>query len=370
MAPLKVLFVQNRLCSRTWKQAGALTAAGHQVSIFELSQPSRFRDYSAFEEHVTVDVPPDLRSILRHQRRIRAALKTLLAERDYDLVHSANAPDAFGAWLPAMTDVPIIHDIHDIQTAMPTKWSNPVYNRVVDILKRQWERHVCLNAAGILTPSSFMADHFKTKYGIENVWSLANKPFPVAIDSRPKLRERDGEVHLVYAGGITLEEGTDRRLIPPFLRLAELGYHVHVYGVLADADRPVIEAALARHPRVHLEPVVPQESFIEEMSQYDAGLIWFTNLHDNIRSASPNKLYEFQIAQIPVVTNVQEGALPEEVHKRDCGYIVESPEAFHEVFDPEKRFRFSPKDCFLDPQELESIYSQVQGKVVHIDQLG
>lgn len=361
MASLSVLFVQNRLCSRTWKQAGALVEGGHAVSIFELGNPSRFRDYSAFKEHASVQVPPDLRSIVRHQRRIRKALGEHIAARTYDIIHSANAPDAFGAWLPGLSDVPVVHDVHDIQTVMRTSWSNAFYNPVVDLLKRHWEKRACTRADGLLTTSPFMADYFARKYGVSRVWALENKPFPTTIDPLPKRSDEDGEVHLVYAGGITLEEKSDRRLIPPFLRLADLGYHIHVYGIFAADDRPAIEAAFATHPRMHLEPLVPQQSFIEEMSQFDAGLIWFTSMHDNIRSASPNKLYEFQVAGIPVITNVQEGALPEEVRRRRCGYVVKDPDDLHKTFQRDRRFTFDLADCFLTSADLEKVYQVVLG---------
>lgn len=366
MAHLRVLFVQNQACSRTWKQARTLAQAGHAVSLFEVAERTPSKDLEMFDSHVTVGVGRDIRSMVAGRRRILRAAKAHLASHTYDIVHTANAPDALGAWFPRITRTPVVHDVHDIQTATPTRWSDPLRNAVIDRLKARWERAACRRARRVLTTSPGMARHFREKYGTDTFHAVENKPLLAPVTTLPKRSAEDGETHLVYAGGLTTQEGGDRALLPPFRELADRGYHIHVYpGFENAAEEKEIRAYFGAHPRLHLEPRVAQDRFIDEMTRYDAGIIWFRNHHLNIRVASPNKLYEFQVAGIPIVTNVTDGHIAQHVKANDSGYVVPDVAAFDAAFDHDRGFMFDTSHCFLKVEEIEDVYAAALGRPMH-----
>jgi hypothetical protein len=103
------------------------------------------------------------------------------------------------------------------------------------------------------------------------------------IAPRPRLSDRDGELHLVYGGTVWLENRSHAGADHGLLWLAELaaanGVHLHAYPTVADAETfDTVLAdyrALERGTRFfHLHrPVADHRAFLEEISQYDVGVL-------------------------------------------------------------------------------------------------
>lgn len=355
-----MLFVQDRICSRSWKEASALREAGVSVDLVELRESSSFRDYSVFDDHVNLPVDPGIRSMALNGRRVRSMVADHLRSRSYDLVQTHNGPDALGAWLPRITSAPVVHDIHDLQTESELPWAGPVKTLAVRTLHRWWEGTACRSATAVMTTSPAMARYVRRKYGRDEVFALENKVLPFSFDPLPKLSESEGGIHLVYAGGIRPGEGTERDLIPVFEQIAGGDIHVHVYPILPDgAEGEQARDALDRATNVHAHDLVPQDRFVEEMSQYDWGIVWFTRFNENIRVAAPNKLYEFQVAGLPIVTNVRDGHIGDHVRKRSAGIVVGRADQVPERVEDPPKIDLDPEGCFLKGQEIVRIYEQV-----------
>lgn len=325
-------------------------------------------DYSIFRRHVNLPFAPDLIAMVRDRSKILRAIKSEVMASGYDVVHTHNGPDCFGAWLPSVLDVPVVHDIHDIETAAETDWPKTarfhrLKGKTIDWLKRRWEHKASTRTAGVLTTSPAAARFIRDRHGGRNVFALENKPFKGDHDLRPKLSSHDGETHLVYAGGITVAKGSERDLLPVFKRMAADGLHVHLYLMTYNESiRQAVEEQTEDDRRLHLHAPVPQAGFIEEVSQYDYGLIWFTDMNDNIRVTTQNKLYEFQVAGVPIITNLQEGYTAEYIQKKGCGLVVKGAEEVRDAIATSEGFRLDPSDCFMDGQDILDIYDTVLGR--------
>lgn len=365
MADLNVLFVQPRLCSRAWKEARALVDEGVTVSLVELAQSSPIMDYSIFAEHENLPHSPDILAILGNRRRILSTMRERIATLEPDLVHTHNTPDCFGAWLPRWSKRPVLHDIHDLATATPTRWPETarfhrLKGRVFDVLMNRWEHHACRRTAGVLTTSPAMAALIKERHGPRNVLALENKPIRQEYRLLPKLSATDGHRHVAYAGGITVDSGTERDLLPVFERMTDDGLHVHLYLVsYNEAIRRHVRRRCETNPRLHLHEPVPQTRFIEEMSQYDGGVIWFTEINQNIRVTTQNKLYEFQVAGVPIITNMTDGYTPEHIRERGCGVIVKGPEEVASALAEAPPVTTDPESCFMHGRDILSFYEGV-----------
>ncbi len=103
------------------------------------------------------------------------------------------------------------------------------------------------------------------------------------IAARPRLSETDGALHLVYGGTVWLEsrspEGADHGLLWLGELAAQHGVHLHVYPTVAGPDEfdtvlADYRALEARTPYFHLHrPVGDHRAFLEEISQYDIGVL-------------------------------------------------------------------------------------------------
>ena len=103
------------------------------------------------------------------------------------------------------------------------------------------------------------------------------------IARRNKLSAADGELHLVYGGTVWLEsrspEGADHGLLWLAETAAKHGAHLHVYPTVAGADE--FEEMLAEYRALesnnhffHLHrPLLDHRAFLEEISQYDVGVL-------------------------------------------------------------------------------------------------
>jgi hypothetical protein len=124
----------------------------------------------------------------------------------------------------------------------------------------------------------------------------------------PKLSERDGEVHIVYEGGMSIGGGFHREYFEFFKEISRRRVHIHIYAPTISifsekAKRPFVEE-VARNPYLHFhKPLLPKE-LVKEMTKYDFGINPFRVNEGNIEhlnSVLPNKLFEYLGAGLPVI---------------------------------------------------------------------
>lgn len=356
---MRVLFVQDQMCGRTAKLAQLLRDSGADVSLVELSKSSPLADYSLFDEHLNLPFDRGLATILKRGRKIRSTLEKWLQSRAFDVVHTCNEPDYFGAWLPTLTAVPVVHDLHDLATERPPTSSTPLHNLAIRYLHRRWEAQAARRAAVLLTTSPMMADYLQKKYGHPHVHAITNKVPPQEFVRRAKLSAADGRVHVVYSGGLSLDDRSQRSLLPTLQQMAGNGVEVHVYPVaIKAAERQAIRKACERSAALHFHEPVPQARMIEELSQFDLGVVWNMDPENtNVRFTTPNKLYEYQVAGLGILTNLSDGYVGRYVREKGCGVVVADAEEARREIRKKSTYNLDPGDCFLEPKELLRVYA-------------
>lgn len=354
---MKVLFVQNQLCTRGWKEARVLGAAGVELSLAELGCESPSKDLSVFSDTFVIPVGSDLGSMVRGKKIIIQELKRIADAEKYDIIHVHNEPDNLGVWIKRNLSVPVVHDIHDLVSLKPIPWAKGPKKWVVRRMYDSWEKKICRMADGILCPSAPMAEFIRDRYGPNRIEFVENKP--VREDFTPEPKIDDGGVHMVYPGGISMETGGTRYLWPMFEKICAGGVNIHLYPPVFDEEKqkPVREKCESIK-RLHFHPPVTQHRVIPEISRYHFGLVLFSSHTDNIKMATSNRVFEYQIAGLPVITN-DRGNIAKYVLKKNCGEVIRDVEEIGRIVKDRKEYDLDTKDCYMDAGPILGMYKEV-----------
>lgn len=298
-----VLFVQQILCARTEKIAAALRDIGVTTcAAFQLS-PSKMND--AFCTQVPIFS--------------FASLIEYVNESEFDIVHSSNEDDTLTNLL-LHSNKKVVFDCHDLISEAY------IYN---DYEKFPLEYIACTMSDGVMIFSEPAKEVLCEKYNLraDKVLAVENYPlesFKPAAKLR-KLSKDDGQIHCVYEGGLFFEQNafTAKNFRDYFLRFCEAGIHIHFYS---NANASDCEALAEEHPLMHYEGNIRGIDLITQMQKYDLGFCIY-NLTEGpmdsyLRICSPNKLFEYLSAGLPVITNVKPFA--KFATKNECGAYIDT----------------------------------------------
>lgn len=297
-----ILFVQDKPCTRTNKIAevlkckGVLTYAAYTASSSDVGNRAYVKEFPFWTYNELLD---------------------FVNQSEFDIIHCSNLPDIFVNLL-IHSNKKIIHDCHDVITM-----SRKSFHSAEVVL----EYIANTQADGVIYTTEHMRENMLRKCGgnPERTFVLGNYPLSSfgQVKRLQKLSQEDGELHCVYEGHIVDSSNSQnvvhRFFEPIFIRLSQLGIHVHIYSscvpeYLKQLDR--------RNPNIHYEGNYIGQELIREMTRYDLGLLMFP-LTDTtyLEISSPNKLTEYIAAGLPVVTNIKSYA--DILASNNCGGVLD-----------------------------------------------
>lgn len=286
---MSVLFVQTAPCIRTNKIAKALKDCGICTSLAYTENSPQFnnRNYAeAYQQYYPIFAMEELINLVN--------------ESDFDIVHSSNEPDILTALL-TYCKKPIVHDCHDLSSAYKSMTPNEM---AVEYVANVKSRGVIYTTEGIRQEAlrKFNIKEDKT-FVLENL--ISEELIPQKRLS--KLSLEDGQIHIVYEGGIVGSDKMSHRYFEDiWLKIAQAGIHIHFYS---HSDYQYCKKLEALHPNLHFEGNISSNELSVEMSKYDVGLCWLNTNEKNkqyLEFASPNKIQEYINAGLPVaVGNVK-----------------------------------------------------------------
>ncbi len=291
-----VLFISNSANIRDHKMASIAKAAGYRVFLaYIVKNPIADNQYNDLYEKVFPVMSMN-------------GLINFINQSDFDVIHSSSEPDYLTPIL-INTNKPVIHDCHDLRSS----------NRPIAPNQLMLEYLAHKKASGVIYPSKGLKDEAIKKYGIDesNICVVENYVSRRIIPNKrlSKLSASDSAIHLVYEGGIAFDDRTYKYYQKDlWLRLVDEGMHVHFYSA---ADAGKCRELESLHDNIHYEGNITSEQLSVEMSKYDVGLCMFnvTKLNRHyLDYSSPNKLFEYLNAGIPVAVNKEIGNI--------CDFVI------------------------------------------------
>ena len=302
---LNILFVQDQPCIRNYKQACALKKLGHAVALAysrgRLSECYEFSDFT-YSACYKIDAPSELQQLARR----------------FDVVHCHNEPDLWTV-IALYCDTPVIHDTHDMLTLREP--DDPGIRFLEAVANR--------GAAGHVYVSEFLLQMARSEYQVDQSTSIvlpnyvSESQLPHSFS--PRLSDGDGQIHVVYAGGVGERADSHRFLLEQFKQIADSGLNLHLYPAFR-AER--YERVGEENSNFFCHQTVSPETLPTELSRYDFGLIAFNPIPEKKRhldSALPNKLFEYLAASLPVI-GPDNQSLRRFIKETGCGVVYSRPE--------------------------------------------
>ncbi len=280
-----ILFIQNAACIRTYKIARVMREEGYHVYLLYTLAPP----YAAYEEFA--DIFEDIWGFSSAN-----GIVDFISNSDFDIVHCSNEPDIL-VNIVQKTNKPVVADTHDMQSIRG--------DIEIDALNLEYLANT--GSDGVIYVSTYIADIAKDKYKLDNkeVFVVNNLVMEQVLLSRtlPKLSLSDHEIHCVYEGGVVGDDKENHRFFDiMWKKIADAGVHIHFYSPSNIAYCKRLENISGL---IHYEGSVSGERLIREMTKYDCGLALFNSVDNNrfhLEGASPNKVYEYISAGLPVAT--------------------------------------------------------------------
>jgi len=146
-------------------------------------------------------------------------------------------------------------------------------------------------------------------------------------DSRIKLSKKDGEIHLVYVGGLYLKNLVEAesfwKLYPKITRQK---LHLHIYSRQSPKIIKKFRMIEKKDPYFHYEGFREPKELIKEIRRYDYGIEFFGGtINENyliLKVGFSNKLFDYIAASLPIVVSKNLEVISEFVLKNDFGIIV------------------------------------------------
>lgn len=280
---LHVLFVSDAANIRDHKMASIVKKAGDKVFLAYIVQSP----YDRWTEYA--DVYEKIYSIMSIQ-----SLYDFVKNSEFDIIHCSSEPEHVTPVL-IRAGKTVIHDCHDLRSS-----NDPLSS---DRLALEYLAHT--GADGVIYPTAGLRDEAVRKFALskERTLVIENYPFKDLLQNakRKKYSDADGEIHCVYEGGITHGDKDCKRYYEKiWLEMAEAGLHVHYYS---QSDEKYCRFLETLSPYLHYEGNLSSYALSYELTQYDVGLCIYNSTPKNqlyLENSSPNKLYEYVHAGIPV----------------------------------------------------------------------
>ncbi len=348
-----VMLVLNDMTwdARVDREAAALVEAGHSVTVLALrsdgSAEHERRDGYAIHrvaEHTSASWSRPLRKVGELRRRARTLVNAAI-ELAPDVIHAHDTDTLVAAAQAArLLGVPLVYDAHELYPDMISEFgargSWPV--------QRYWhtiERRHIPRAAAVITVSDGLAAELRSRFGVSPV-VVRNVPVLSPLARTGRLRAELGllgdDRRIALYQGVLIPGRGLRSLVEAAARVPGLILAIQGFG---PEEAPMKERvrALGAEERIRFMGKKTPAELHEYACGADIGVLIYERTTLNNYLASPNKLYSYLMAGLPVAGSafpgIAEVVLDERVgltfESSDIGSISAALEAL--VADPAAR---------------------------------
>ena len=319
---------------RVMREATALVEAGFDVSIVDImDECERPAEEDIAGVHMKHVVMPSMFISTRFKpwflvkaahMIIRGAIR--LTRTSADIYHAHDVKGLPACYIAAcLRRKPLIFDSHEIPLDDPNITRRPRLSALATwVLARMMPR-----CAGVITASPLYAREISKDYHYPGITTVLNVPIYREIPKSDRLRQHLGlssDVRIaLYQGNIQPNRSLDQLVnAAPFL---DPGIVIVMMGRAVETTRIQLEELIASKgvaDRVKMIPAVPYEELLDWTVSADIGLTIFKPGYTrSIRFCLPNKLFEYLMAGLPVLSS-QLDAIAEVLKTYDIGQVLPS----------------------------------------------
>ena len=244
--------------------------------------------------------------------------------------------------------VKIVYDAHEYETEVNG------LSGIQKILTKSVEKNLIKYADKVICVSQAIAEEYVRLYNIPKPTLILNTPHYKNIVKkdifRKKLNIKENETIFLYQGGLSKGRGVEI-LLDTFKTMGEAKCVIVFmgYGPLEN----LIQSASENYKNVFFHKAVSPNLLLEYTCSADFGLLFYENTCLNHYYCSPNKMFEYLMAEIPViVSNLYE--MKRLVEKNSIGVVAQKN-------TPNGLKRAIKKAVLLDKVELNKNIHKVKG---------
>jgi glycosyltransferase involved in cell wall biosynthesis len=319
---------------RVMREATALVEAGYDVSIVDImGERERPAEEDIDGVHMKHVIMPEMFIPTRFKpwflvkalhMIIRGAIR--LTRTSTDVYHAHDVKGLPACYIAArLRRKPLVFDSHEIPLDDPniTRWPR-LSALAVLALTRMMPR-----CTKVITASPLYAREIRNQFHYPEVTSVLNVPTYRAIPPSDRLRQHLGlapDVRIaLYQGNIQANRSLDQLVhAAPYL---DPGIVIVMMGRAVEETRIQLEELIAAKgvaDRVKMIPAVPYAELLDWTTSADVGLTIFQPGYTrSIRYCLPNKLFEYLMAGLPVLSS-QLDAIAEVLQTSGAGQILPS----------------------------------------------
>lgn len=313
---MRVLFVQRQPCIRALKYGVGLRAACPDIELAFAYQGRTLTEYYGSGDEL-FDAWWPLGEAATPTDELRDAIDGFRP----DVIHSHNLPDVLTVLALDLAggEIPVIHDIHDLQRLRRTPYRDG-FPEPPDPLAL--ERAAVEGAAAVITVSPELLEVVDTAYTLPLRThiqpNLALQRDLIETLPRPAVRARP---HVVYQGSLGTDGG-HYDLRDHFRAIADAGFELSIHP---SRTAPQYSALAGELPAVHCHEPLDPASLLRALPAYDIGWAAFNSSLNaaHLDTVLPNKLFEYIGSGLPVVTLRAHRALARFVEQEGVGIVLD-----------------------------------------------
>ncbi len=325
---------------RAMRAATTLVEAGLAISIVDVeSEVARCIDEDIHGIHIHHIMVPDSFGSTRFEnwafiKAIQLFFRSTLCliQTSADIYHACEVTALPACYIAAiLRRKPLIFEAYEL----------PLFDRPLSEMSktRRWLRrllgiflaYVVPRCAAVITVSPPIVQEIRNRYSPSRVALVRNLPAYRFVAKSDRLRQRlslDPDVRIaLYQGFLQPDRGLDRlvraaKFLDKDVMIVMMGQGVGT--TQAELESLIVSEGVA--DRVRILPPVPYEELLDWTASADIGLtIIPLDYTLNMRMCLPNKLFEYLMAGLPVLSSPLE-AVTEIINKYDVGRVVHSLE--------------------------------------------
>lgn len=195
----------------------------------------------------------------------------------------------------------VFYDSREVYTEIPALNDK----KIVKLLMRIIEGHYIKKCDYIVTTGKMDSLYIENLYKLHSTDVLRNLPLPVdeltPVDYKSKFNNYNGGKIILYQGIIVTGRGIETYL--EVLKKFDKSYLVLLGGGEDEEYYKNLAVEMGVSEKVYFAGKIPQDKLLNYTAGADVGLSLIDNISTNNFYALPNKLFEYVMADIPVIVS-------------------------------------------------------------------